>query len=54
MHHPNILGIKEVYEDMKTISLVMEYCEGGDLFDFITKSPNGKLDDINTIDIITQ
>ena len=54
MAHPNILGIKEVYEDMKTISFVMEYCEGGDLFDFITKNPNGKLDDINTIDIFIQ
>ena len=54
MNHPNILGIKEVYEDMKTISLVMEYCEGGDLFDYITKNPNRKLDDMNTIDIIIQ
>ena len=54
MTHPNILGIKEVYEDMKTISFVMEYCEGGDLFDFITKNPNGKLDDINAIDIFIQ
>ena len=54
MNHPNILGIKEVYEDMKNISIIMEYCEGGDLFDFITKSPQGKLDDLNTIDIILQ
>jgi len=54
MHHQNILGIKEVYEDIKTISFVMEYCDGGDLFDFITKSPQGKLDDINTIDILIQ
>ena len=54
MNHPNILGIKEIYEDLKTISLVMDYCEGGDLFDFIIKSPEGKLDDINTTDIIIQ
>ena len=54
MKHPNILGIKEVYEDMKTISFVMDYCEGGDLFDYITKSPQEKLDDINTIDILIQ
>ena len=54
MHHQNILGIKEVYEDIKTISFVMEYCDGGDLFDFITKNPQGKLDDINTIDILIQ
>ncbi len=54
MNHQNIIGIKEVYEDMKKISFVMEYYEGGDLFDFITKNPNGKLDDINSIDIICQ
>jgi calcium-dependent protein kinase len=54
MNHPNILGIKEVYEDLKNIWIIMEYCEGGDLFDFITKSPQGKLDDLNTIDIILQ
>ena len=54
LHHPNILGIKEVYEDMKNISFVMEYCEGGDLFDFIMKSPQGKLDDFNTLDSLVQ
>ena len=54
LNHKNILGIKEVYEDMRKISLVMEYCEGGDLFDFIINSPEGKLDDKTTIDIITQ
>ena len=54
MHHENVLGIKEVYEDMKNISLVMDYCEGGDLFDFVTKNPQGKLDDINAIDILIQ
>ncbi len=52
--HPNILGIKEVYEDMKTISIVMEYCEGGDLFDFIMNSPQKRLDDFNTIDLLIQ
>ena len=54
MKHPNILSIKEVYEDSKTISLVMEYCADGDLFDYITKNPQEKLDDINTIDILVQ
>ena len=32
----------------------MEYFDCGDLFDFITKSPQSKLDDINTIDILIQ
>ena len=54
VNHPNLLKIKEVYEDITKVYLVMEYCEGGDLFDFITNSPLGKLDDINTIQILTQ
>lgn len=54
VNHRNVLGIKEVYEDKKTISLVMDYCEGGDLFDFITKNPNGKLEDKTSIDLIIQ
>ena len=32
----------------------MEYCEGGDLFDFIMKSPQKRLDDFNTIDLLIQ
>ena len=52
--HPNILGIKEIYEDKKSISIVKDYCDDGDLFDFITKNPEGKLDDFNTIDILIQ
>ena len=54
MKHPNILGIKEIYEEMDKIFLVMEYCEGGDLFNYIIKSPQGKLDEKNTINIIIQ
>ena len=54
IRHPNILGIKEIFEDMKKIFLVMEYCNGGNLFDYIVNSPSGKLDDITTINIIIQ
>ena len=54
MNHPNIVGIKEIYEEMNKIFLVMEYCEGGDLFEYITNSPQGKLDEKNSIDIIIQ
>lgn len=52
--HPYIIPIKEVYEDMKQISFVMELCEGGDLFDFITQGPNQKLDNYNTIEMLIQ
>ncbi|KAJ0941584.1 putative protein kinase CAMK-CDPK family [Helianthus annuus] len=33
--HPNIVTFKDVYEDKDTIYLVMELCEGGELFDRI-------------------
>lgn len=33
--HPNIVSYREVYEDKDAIYLVMEICEGGELFDRI-------------------
>ena len=39
LKHKNIIKYYEVYEDLKTISFVMELGQGGDLFDFIVNSP---------------
>ncbi|CAL0310065.1 unnamed protein product [Lupinus luteus] len=33
--HPNIVTLKDTYEDDKAVHLVMELCEGGELFDRI-------------------
>ncbi|PSS21160.1 Calcium-dependent protein kinase [Actinidia chinensis var. chinensis] len=33
--HPNIVSLKDTYEDEKAVHLVMELCEGGELFDRI-------------------
>lgn len=33
LDHPNIIKYYEEYENDKYIYLVMEYCEGGDLYD---------------------
>lgn len=54
LNHPNIIKFKEIFEDMKKISFVMELVDGGDLFDFIVNAPNQKLDDFNTIEILVQ
>ena len=35
--HPNIITLKDVFEDHAAVYLVMELCEGGELFDQIFK-----------------
>jgi calcium-dependent protein kinase len=33
--HPNIVTLRDTYEDDNAVHLVMELCEGGELFDRI-------------------
>ena len=40
--HPNILSLKDYFEDKKFIYLVTECCNGGDLLSFIEKHHNNK------------
>lgn len=35
--HPNIINLSEVFEDELSVHLVMEYCNGGDLFEHLLK-----------------
>ena len=35
LNHPNIIKIYEMWEDEKFFFLVMEYCAGGEMLDFI-------------------
>jgi calcium-dependent protein kinase len=37
--HPNIVTLHDVYEDKPTLRLVMELCEGGELFALFRKGP---------------
>lgn len=41
MNHPNIMSIYDVYEGEKELYLILEYVEGGELFDFLVN--RGKL-----------
>ena len=54
LNHPHIIKYYEVYEDLKSVSVVMDLAEGGDLFDFILKSPDGRLSDEVTLELMIQ
>ena len=36
--HPNIIQLYEIIENSKRLYLIMEFGEGGDLFDLIVKN----------------
>jgi calcium-dependent protein kinase len=38
MDHPHIIEFYETFEDERYIHIVMEYCKGGDLCDYIVKN----------------
>jgi len=40
LDHPNIIKLYEAFEDAKNIYLVMEVCDGGELFDRIIDKGN--------------
>lgn len=37
MKHPNIITLYQYFDEPLTVTLVLEYCEGGDLFDAIVR-----------------
>ncbi len=38
LEHPNVIKVYEIFEEESMLYLVLELCEGGDLFDFIKKT----------------
>ena len=38
IRHPNIIQLYEIIETPKQLYLIMEYAQGGELFDFIVKN----------------
>jgi len=52
LDHPNIIKVKEFYEDMKYFYIVTELCTGGELFDRILE--NGRLLESDAADIMKQ
>ena len=37
MDHPNVIKVFKIYEEENNFSIIMEYCEGGELFNYIVK-----------------
>jgi serine/threonine protein kinase len=35
LKHPHVVELSEYFDDLHTVSLVMEFCSGGDLFDLV-------------------
>ena len=54
VNHPHIVKCFGVYEDLKSISFVIEFIEGGDLLDFIKKYPGEHLNDELALEILIQ
>lgn len=54
LSHEYIVKCYSIFEDSKTVNFVLELIEGGDLFSFITTSPNGRLTDKDALILITQ
>jgi len=44
LDHPNIMKIFELYEDQKRFYLVMELCDGGDLYNRMIKKVYSELE----------
>jgi serine/threonine protein kinase len=42
LDHPNVVKLYETFEEENKLHLVLELCEGGDLFEFIMNIENGQ------------
>jgi len=44
LKHPNIVSLVEYFDESKAMTLVLEFCQGGDLFDAITAESDRRAD----------
>ena len=50
--HPNIIKFYETYKEKGQYHIVMEFCEGGELFDHIVE--NGRFSERDSVQILKQ
>lgn len=54
LKHQNIIQIVDTFEDVRNLWIVMELCEGGELFDRIKSQPNGNFSELDASGILRQ
>ena len=56
LDHPNICTVYESYDDGRYVYLVMEYCSGGDLFDYLLRQSEKQenLPEVQVIEVVRQ
>lgn len=54
INHPNIMHLFEFLESQKTYYMVIQYCNGGDLEEYLHTKPNGLLDEVEALYFLKQ
>ncbi|GAU29277.1 hypothetical protein TSUD_226480 [Trifolium subterraneum] len=49
LSHPNIINLKEIFVTPTHLGIVLEYADGGELFNRITSNPKGRISEIEQI-----
>lgn len=49
LDHPNIIKMYESYEDDQSFYIIMDLCEGGTLFDYVTEKGNLSEEEANLV-----
>ncbi len=54
MDHANIIKLHEVYENKNELFIVMDRCDGGELFDRIKEQPDGTYSEVDAAGVLRQ
>lgn len=54
LDHPNIVKYYECYNDVKYMYLIMEYCEGGEIFKTCSKTKNQQFSEKEACNVIVK
>jgi len=54
MDHPNIVRLYEVFKDRHSLHMIMELCEGGELFDRLYEQKGAHFTEARAAELITK